>query len=187
MTALLSFLSARVPAALALLLAALLFWQSARIEGVPFLGGGFKARIAALERKRDAHALADARAEAARLQAAAAQAARGEAQARAHLAESRAADVQIQTVIREVPVYVSAKADAACSLSWGAVRLLDAAASGADPAYVRDRVAPGQPDDAPSDVALSEAVALLAANLGAARLNAGQLEHLRRALAPAEK
>lgn len=93
-------------------------------------------------------------------------------------------ETQIQTVIREVPVYVSAKSDQACRLPWGFVRLFDAAASGAGLADIRDRIAPGQPDDAASDVGLSEALALLAANFGAARHNAGQLEQLEKAVAP---
>jgi hypothetical protein len=190
MSALLSFLGGRIAApfagAVALLFAVAFLWQSARINGVPLLGGGFKVRIAALERQRDLHALADARAEAALLRAQAGLVARGENQARAHLAMQRAADAQIKTVVKEVPVYVSASSDAKCILPWGAVRLLDAAASGADPAGLRDRIAPGQPDDAASSIALSDAVALLAGNLGAARQNAGQLEHLQRAVAPPE-
>jgi hypothetical protein len=44
--------------------------------------------------------------------------------------------------------------------------------------------APGQPDDAASDVKLSEAVALLAADLGIARRNADQLTHLQKAVQP---
>jgi hypothetical protein len=64
------------------------------------------------------------------------------------------------------------------------VRLLDAAASGADPADLRARIAPGFADDAASDVGLPEVAALLAADLGIARQNAGQLEHLQKALAP---
>lgn len=47
-------------------------------------------------------------------------------------------------------------------------------------------IAPGQPDDAASDVGLSEAIALLAGNLGAARLNALQLEHLQAVMASPE-
>jgi hypothetical protein len=189
-SALLSFLGGRIAgplaSALALLFAAALLWQSARIDGVPFLGGGFKAQIAQLERARDAHALADAKAETARLTAQAALAARGEAQVRLHLTSQRALQTQSQTVVKEVPLYVTQPDDRRCVVSWGAVRLLDAAASGADPAQLRDRIAPGQPDDAASDVALSEMVAVLAANLGAARQNASQLDHLQRALAPPE-
>jgi len=183
MTALLSFLRLRVPAPLALLLALLLFWQSARIEGLPLLDDGFKARIVVLERERDVHALADAKAATARLMAQRARDDHAGRQAQDHLALDRAMQTQIQTVIREVPIHVSAASDAKCVLPWGAVRLLDAAASGADPAQLRDRIAPSQPDDAASDVTLSETVALLAANLGAARQNAGQLDHLQRALA----
>lgn len=180
MTALLALLTARVPMALALLLAGLLFWQSARIEGLPLLYEGLKARIATLD------ALADARADMARMGAQIAQAARGQEAVRTHLAQQRKSDVQIQTVIREVPVYVSPQSDQHCILPWGAVRLLDAAASGADPARLRDHIAPGQPDDAASGIALSEIVALLAANLGIARANAGQLEQLQRAVTPEE-
>jgi hypothetical protein len=43
---------------------------------------------------------------------------------------------------------------------------------------------PGQPDDAASDVKLSEIAALLAANFGIARQNAGQLEDLEKAVPP---
>ena len=88
-------------------------------------------------------------------------------------------------MIEKVPVYVSLKAAAGCVIPWGAVRLLDAAASGADPADLRARIAPGQSDDAASDVALPEALALLAADLGIARENAGQLERLEKAVGPA--
>jgi hypothetical protein len=69
-------------------------------------------------------------------------------------------------------------------LPWGAIRLLDAAASGANLGDVAARIAPGQPDAAASDVKLSEAVALLAVDLGIARQNADQLDHLRQAVSP---
>jgi hypothetical protein len=62
------------------------------------------------------------------------------------------------------------------------VRLLDAAASGADPDFVAAHVAPGVADDAPSGIALSDVVALLAADLAIARDNADQLIHLERAV-----
>ena len=80
-----------------------------------------------------------------------------------------------------MPVNVSTKSNSACVVPLGAVRLLDAAASGADLRDVAAAIAPGQPDDAASDVTLSETVALLAADLGIARQNAGQLEGLERA------
>ncbi|HEY4078920.1 MAG TPA: hypothetical protein VGM26_18470 [Rhizomicrobium sp.] len=69
-------------------------------------------------------------------------------------------------------------------LPWGAIRLLDAAASGAGLDDVAAAIAPGQPDDAASTVKLSDAVALLAADLGIARQNADQLTHLEKAVQP---
>jgi hypothetical protein len=189
--AVLAFLSSRlagpVAAAGALLFAAAFAWQTARIDGWPFVGGGLKDKVAQLQAQAAADALARARSEAAALaaQAKAAEAANDEA--RAHAAAAAANARQIQTVIEKVPVYVSRKSDSACVVPWGAVRLLDAAASGADPDYTRAHVAPGQPDDAASDVTLSEAVALLAADLAIARDNADQLRHLENAVRPAGK
>lgn len=177
-----SRLAGPLAAAVALLCAAGLVWQTARIDGVPLIGGGLKAEVAQLEAQREADALAQAKALASALaaQAKAAEAANGEA--RAHALASRDNDEQIKTVIEGVPAYVSQKSDTGCVIPWGAVRLLDAAASGADPDFARAHVAPGQPDGAPSDVKLSEAVALLAADLGIARDNADQLTHLERAI-----
>ncbi len=170
-------------AACACLFAAAALWQTARIDGVPLLGGGFKAQVAALTAQSAARDLADAKAQAAALQLRAQQAARGEAAAQAHASAQARTQAQIQTVIEKVPVYVSQKAASACVVPWGLVRLFDAAASGADPDDVRARVAPGQPDDAASDVGLPEIAALLAGNFGVARQNAGQLEQLREAVA----
>jgi hypothetical protein len=73
--------------------------------------------------------------------------------------------------------------DSSCVVSWGAMRLLDAAASGADPDFVAAAVAPGLPDDTPSGIALSEAVTLLATDLAIARDNADQLRRLEGAVA----
>jgi hypothetical protein len=176
-------LAGPILAALAMLFALGLAWQSARIEGLPLLGGGFKAQVAALTQQLGARDLADARAQAAALTARQAQINAGEAAAKTHAVAQAATESQIQTVLKEVPVYVTPKAAAACVLPWGFVRLLDAAASGADPADVRARVAPGQSDDAASDVGLPEALALLAADLGAARQSASQLEQLEKAVA----
>lgn len=168
----------------ALLLGAGLSWQTARIEGVPLLGGGLKAKVAGLQQAIAARELADAQARADALAAREQWIAAGEEQARAHLAASAATRQQVHTIIEKVPVYVSRKSDAACVVPWGAVRLLDAAASGAALDHVRAAIAPGQPDDAASDVALSEAVALLAADLGIARQNGDQLARLQKAVAP---
>jgi hypothetical protein len=168
----------------ALALAVMLAVQTARIEGWPLIGGGFKAQAAGLQAQIAARDLGEARAQAAAL---AARERLAEAQnriARDAATGDRAIQTQIQTVIREVPSHVSVQADADCRVPWGVVRLLDAAASGAGLADVAARIAPGRPDDAASPVKLSDLVALQAANLGAARQNAGQLAALEQAVTP---
>ena len=177
-------LAVPVAGALAVLFAGAFLWQSARINGMPFVGGGLKAEIAALRQQIAVGDLAAARAQAAALLARQQLAAKGEAAAAAHAAAQIRTETQIQTVIEKVPVYVSAKASDACIVPIGFVRLFDAAASGAGLADVRDRIAPGVPDDAASDVTLPEIAALLAANFGIARQNASQLEHLENAASP---
>lgn len=164
--------------ALAVLLAAGLAWQTARIDGLPFAGGGLTAAVAGLQKQIAARDLAEARARADALAAREKWIAAGQEQARAHLAASAATREQIQTIVRKVPIYVGEKGNAGCVVNWGAVRLLDAAASGAGLAAVSAAIAPGQPDDAASDVTLSEMVALLATDLGIARDNADQLRAL---------
>jgi hypothetical protein len=159
-------------------------WQTARIEGLPLAGGGLKADIAQLRRTIAAQELADTKARADALAQRQAWAAQGQAQARAHLTASDAMRRQIETIVEKVPVYVSEKSNAGCVVPWGVVRLLDAAASGASLDAAGAAIAPGRPDDAPSSVALSEAVALLAADLGIARRNADQLDRLQKAVTP---
>jgi len=187
MTGLLSWAAGRVAGAagwmLALALAGASLWQTARIEGLPLIGGGLKAEIAALREEAATQTLAMAKAEAAALRAREALRVQGQAEARAQLASAAATRNQIRTLIEKVPVYVSAKNDAACVVPVGAVRLLDAAASGISLDAARAAIAPGQPDDAASDVALSEIARLLAADLGIARENADQLSHLQKAVA----
>jgi hypothetical protein len=168
----------------ALVLAGGLVWQTGRIDGWPLFGGGLKVQVAGLQQQIAMRDLAEARAQAAALAARAKLADAANDQARLQAAGDQRIQNQIQTVIRKVPVYVSEKSNGACVLPWGAIRLLDAAASGADIGDVAARIAPGQPDDAASGIALSEAVALLAANLGIARQNAGQLAHLEKAVGP---
>jgi len=184
MATLWTWLGGRLAGGCAILLAAALAWQTARIDGLPLLGSGFKAQVADLQRRIAARDLEDARARAAMLAARAQQADAANGQARAHAAGDRKIQNQVQAVIGKVPQYVSAKSDSACVVPWGAVRLLDAAASGAGLDDVAARIAPGQPDDAASTVTLSEAVALLAADLGVARQNADQLDHLEKAVRP---
>lgn len=184
MMAILDWLGGKAAWMLACALAAALAWQTARIEGWPLLGGGFKAQVTGLQAQVAARDLAAAKAQAAALEARTQLMDAQNAIARDAAAGDQAIQAQIQTVIREVPNRVDAKADNVCVLNWGVVRLLDAAASGADLGDVAAAIAPGQPDGAASDVKLSEIVALQAANLGAARQNAGQLEGLEQAVTP---
>ena len=77
------------------------------------------------------------------------------------------------TIIKEVPVYVSAKADAACTVNAGFVRVHDAAAKSLpapEPA--------GAADEAPSGVALSAVAATAAENYTSCNANAEQLTQL---------
>jgi hypothetical protein len=177
-----SRLAGPIASALAFALALGLVWQSVRIDGWPLIGGGYKAQLAQLQQQTSARALAQARAETAAYQARQNAMTKADAEAGAQAASALQNQTQTRTILRKVPVYVSSESDIACRVPWGAVRLLDAASSGADPDIVAAAIAPGQPDDAPSDVKLSEAVALLAVDLGIARENADQLTHLERAV-----
>jgi hypothetical protein len=78
----------------------------------------------------------------------------------------------------EIPHVVSQEADAACPVPWGFVRLWDAFSTGADLDSVRTRVAPGQPDDAKSDVTLSEIATLFGTAAERFHLNADKLNRL---------
>lgn len=181
MSTLLAPLGARAIGLLALILLPALVWQTARIEGWP-LGGGFKAEVVRLEQQIAAAELARARTQAALLAAQARRAEAANGEARAHEIAKRANDEHFRKVTESVHVRVGEAGNRLCVLPWGAVRLLDAAASGADPDAVAAAVAPGIADDAASDVTLSEAVTLLAGNLARARANADQLRHLQRAM-----
>jgi hypothetical protein len=79
-----------------------------------------------------------------------------------------------QALAKEIPAYVTPKDDAGCTLNTGAVRLLDAAASGVS---VLPSAA-GSVDDAPSGVALSTLVGTDVSNDAAALENADQLAAL---------
>jgi hypothetical protein len=188
MTTILSWLAGRIAGPVAtlcaLLLAAGLIWQTGRIDGWPVIGGGFKVEVAALQQQIAARELAAAKAQAAALAARQAMEDAANGQARIHAVSAQTIQQQTQTLIREVPSHVSQASDRECVVPVGLVRLLDAAASGAGLGDVAARIAPGQPDDAASDVKLSEIVAVQAANLGAARQNADQLTHLQKAVAP---
>lgn len=98
--------------------------------------------------------------------------------------ETKAAEAQVQirtvtqTIIKEVPVYVPAEADAACVVPRGAVVLLNAAAAG-EPLPE----SAGEPDAAaanaaPSGIALSRLVGVTAENYGSYQSVARQLVDL---------
>ncbi|MCX5863624.1 MAG: hypothetical protein NTW42_00900 [Deltaproteobacteria bacterium] len=73
------------------------------------------------------------------------------------------------TIIKEVPVYVPASADADCDIHFGFVRLHDAAATNTIPNPA------GAADAAPAGVALSAVAGTVAENYGACHANAQQL------------
>lgn len=77
-----------------------------------------------------------------------------------------------ETIIKEVPVYVPAQADAACVVPRGFVRLHDAAAHGVVPEPA------GNSDASPAGVALSAVAGTVAENYTACRANAEQLSAL---------
>ena len=75
-------------------------------------------------------------------------------------------------IIKEVPVYVPAQADAACTVNRGFVRLHDAAAAGELPTPT------GDPDAAASGIALSTVAGTVAANYQTCHETAEQLRAL---------
>ena len=76
------------------------------------------------------------------------------------------------TIIKEVPVYVPAEADAACVVNHGFVRLHDAAAAGRIPQSA------GGSDAPPAGIALSAVAGTVADNYGRCHENAEQLTAL---------
>jgi hypothetical protein len=83
---------------------------------------------------------------------------------------------QTVTLTKEVPVYVSAKTDARTCVTYGLVRVLDAAATGRDPAELP--LGAGESDESCASVAASSLARNVAENYGAARANAEQLNAL---------
>lgn len=91
----------------------------------------------------------------------------------------RKIEYRTKTIVKEVVKYVPQSADAAAPINVGFVRVFDAAASGApDPAAVS--IAPGEPNDAPSDVKLSEVATVSVFNAGVCAANAEQLRALQK-------
>jgi hypothetical protein len=78
-----------------------------------------------------------------------------------------------RTITKEVPVYVTAKADAACTVPAGFVRVHDAAAQG-----VPLSGSAGAADEAPSGIAISTVAATVADNYADCRANAEELRKL---------
>lgn len=78
-----------------------------------------------------------------------------------------------ETIIKEVPVYVSEAADRACAVPVGFVRLHDAVAAG-----LPSPGAAGAADEAPSGIALSAVTGTVAGNYTACKANAEQLTQL---------
>jgi len=81
------------------------------------------------------------------------------------------------TQIREIPVYVSPKADAACVVNTGFVLMHDAAARGDKPASAISAGGPGALDT-PSAVRLSDVEATVTVNYGKYRQIANELSKL---------
>lgn len=81
------------------------------------------------------------------------------------------------TIIKEVPRYVPAQADAACAVPRGFVRLHDAAAAGTVP-----NPDTGDADGAPAGVALSAVASTVAANYTDCHVNAARLSSLQQTL-----
>ncbi|OCS48511.1 hypothetical protein [Ralstonia pickettii] len=85
--------------------------------------------------------------------------------------------VKGDTIIKEVPRYVPAQADAACVVPRGFVRLHDAAAAGTVP-----NPDTGNADAAPSGVALSTVAGTVAANYTDCHVDAARLSSLQQTL-----
>lgn len=88
----------------------------------------------------------------------------------------RKIEVHTQYLTKEVPRYVTAHQDAVGCVTYGLVRLHDAAVLGVDPSTLE--LPPGKSDDACSPVKPSDLGRALAAEIGAFRQNAGQLDAL---------
>lgn len=153
------------------------------------LGGwaGHSATQKAWQVKWDAHVAADAKEAAARkdaydkavADAVAKEKAQAEANTKAAVAEAEAQQkivVRTQTTVKEVPTYVPTEVDQRTCVTYGLVRVLDAAASGRSPADLE--LPAGQSDDACAPVTASALAANVASNYGVALQNAQQLDAL---------
>ena len=90
-------------------------------------------------------------------------------------------NVTTQTIIKKVPIYVTQIQDhSVCGLTVGLMRVLRAAASGADPDALS--TSSGQSDDACSDATPSEVASWFAVYAGTASQNAEQLNALEKSV-----
>lgn len=85
--------------------------------------------------------------------------------------------VQGETIVKEIPRYVTDQADASCTIPVGFVRLHDAAATGA-----MLGPNPGDPDAPAAGVSLSTVAGTVAGNYTAGHANAEQLKALQATL-----
>lgn len=163
----------QIAAPIAALLLIVCVYQYAQINGLPIFGGGLRAEIADLK-AANAQAVIDA-----------VTAARADQIARDKITQDIAVKAAeaiqktitvTRTIIREVPRNVTPEIDRSFPVPLGFVRVHDAAASGNPVDAVS--IAPGQPNDAASDVAMSEVAGVSAGNFGACHANAEQLKAL---------
>lgn len=122
------------------------------------------------------YAKAEAKAQAAAAANTQAQAALSQETGTAEALAQQSIEGQTRTIIREVPRYVTVHQDAVGCITWGMLRVHDAAAIGVDPGAL---VPPaGQSDDACSPIEPSDFAAAVAGNYAVARANAEQLNAL---------
>lgn len=105
-----------------------------------------------------------------------AQADLAQASAVAEAAAQQKIVVHTKKVYEEVPIYVTPAQDARGCVTYGLVRVLDAAVTGRDPADLK--LPAGKSDDACAPVAASDLARSVAGNYGTARQNAEQLDAL---------
>lgn len=159
-------------------------WRRSAIIGAACaaagFAGGWKARDvladAAEGRRATAAASGAVRAVTAELQRSATAARVSDAVGRRSAERQTAIRTNTIEILREVPVYVTAQANAGCVVPHGFVRLHDAAATGADPGAVSDPAAP--PHDAPSGTSLTEVSGRVIENYGVCRAEAERLKSL---------
>jgi hypothetical protein len=148
-------------------------WKLSLLLGIAALTGGFAAGW-------KVHDWRDAAGQLSATQAAVRAVQRQAAASQAIAVGDQRAQDQVRTVTRrlieKVPVYVSPQTDRAFPLSWGFVRLHDAAVRGDDRSAAAED--PAEPDDAASDVAASRAAAVIAANYGGCRADRQRLSDL---------